>query len=42
MINKIELQCVINKYDLNGLIEAVKWDIKDNNLNILMEVEYLD
>ena len=34
MINKIELQSVINKYYLNGLIEAVKWDIKDNNLNI--------
>jgi hypothetical protein len=34
MINKIELQSVINKYYLNGLIEAVKWDIKSNNLNI--------
>jgi hypothetical protein len=34
MINKIELQSVINKYYLNGLIEAVKWDIKYNNLNI--------
>ena len=34
MINKIELQSVINKYYLNGLIEAVKWDIKDDNLNI--------
>lgn len=34
MINKVELQSVINKYYLNGLIEAVKWDIKDNNLNI--------
>lgn len=34
MINKVELQNVINKYYLNGLIEGVKWDIKDNNLNI--------
>jgi hypothetical protein len=34
MINKIELQSVINKYYLNGLIEAVKWDVKDDNLNI--------
>jgi len=34
MINKVELQSVINKYYLNGLIESVKWDIKDNNLNI--------
>jgi hypothetical protein len=34
MINKVELQSVINKYYLNGLIEAVKWDIKNDNLNI--------
>lgn len=34
MINKQELQSVINKYYLNGLIEGVKWDIKDNVLNI--------
>lgn len=34
MINKLELQSVINKYYLNGLIEGVKWDIKDNKLNI--------
>jgi hypothetical protein len=34
MINKVELQSVINKYYLNGLIESVKWDIKDDNLNI--------
>lgn len=34
MINKVELQSVINKYYLNGLIEGVKWDIKDNNLNV--------
>jgi hypothetical protein len=34
MINKVELQSVINKYYLNGLIEAVKWDIKNDILNI--------
>ena len=34
MINKVELQSIINKYYLNGLIEAVKWDIKDDILNI--------
>ena len=34
MISKLELQSVINKYYLNGTIEAVKWDIKNNNLNI--------
>jgi hypothetical protein len=34
MIQKFELQAVINKYYLNGLIEAVKWDIKSKNLSI--------
>lgn len=34
MINKVELQSVINKYYLNGLVEGVKWDVKDNKLNI--------
>ena len=34
MINKLELQNIINKYYLNGTIEAVKWDVSDNNLNI--------
>lgn len=34
MIPKYELQAVINKYYLDGMIEAVKWDIKDNQLNI--------
>ena len=34
MISKVEFQAVINKYYLNGLIEGVKWDVKDNNLNI--------
>lgn len=34
MISKFELQSVINKYFLGGLIEGVKWDVKNNNLNI--------
>lgn len=34
MISKLELQSVINKYYLNGLIEAVKWTIKDKTLTI--------
>jgi hypothetical protein len=34
MISKLELQAVINKYYLNGLIEAVKWEIKDNKLSV--------
>jgi len=34
MISKVKLQSVINKYYLNGFIEAVKWDIKDNKLTI--------
>lgn len=34
MINKIKLQSIISKYYLNGLVEAVKWDVKDNKINI--------
>ena len=34
MIQKVKLQSIINKYYLNGLIEAVKWEIKDNKLTI--------
>ena len=34
MISKLEFQSVINKYYLDGLIEAVKWEIKDNKLTI--------
>jgi len=34
MISKIELQNTINKYYLNGLVEAVKWEIKDKKLSI--------
>lgn len=34
MISKVELQSLINKYYLNGLIEAVKWEIKNNNLTV--------
>lgn len=34
MINKIDLVSIISKYYLNGMNEAVKWEIKDNNLTI--------
>jgi len=34
MINKNELQSVIGKYYLNGLVESVKWTIEDNALEI--------
>ena len=34
MINKLDLTSTISKYYLNGMIEAVKWEIKDNNLTI--------
>jgi len=34
MINKLDLTAIISKYYLNGLVEAVKWEIKDNNLSI--------
>ena len=34
MIPKLELQAVINKYYLNGSIEAVKWEIKDKQLSV--------
>ena len=34
MINKQIIQSIISKYYLNGLIETVKWEIKDNKLKI--------
>ena len=34
MINKSELQSVIGKYYLGGIVESVKWDIADNALSI--------
>ena len=34
MISKFELLSVINKYYLNGINEAVKWDIKDKSITI--------
>jgi len=34
MISKQDLQSVIGKYHLNGLVESVKWTIEDNALNI--------
>lgn len=49
MIHKLTLQSIISKYYLNGTVEAVKWTIKDEVLNIrfmspskdmLGEIEY--
>jgi hypothetical protein len=34
MIDKLTLTSIISKYYLNGMIEAVRWDIKDKNLDI--------
>lgn len=34
LIKKSELQSLINKYYLNGLIESVEWNIDNKNLNI--------
>jgi hypothetical protein len=34
MINKLELQSVINKYFLNGMVESVKWTTENNVLDI--------
>lgn len=34
MINKPELLSIISKYHLNGLNEAVRWEIKNNKLTI--------
>ena len=34
MINKLILQNLIKKYYLDGLSNAVTWDIEDNNINV--------
>ena len=34
MVNKLELQSVINKYFLNGMVESVKWTTENNALTI--------
>jgi len=34
MVNKGELQTIISKYNLSGMIDAVKWTVKDKQLNI--------
>lgn len=34
MINKLDLVSIISKYYLNGMNEAVKWEIKDKKLTI--------
>ena len=34
MINKLQLQSIISKYHLGGLIESVKWVVEKNNLSV--------
>ena len=34
MINKVELQSTISKYNLGGMIDAVKWTVQDKHLTI--------
>lgn len=34
MIDKLNLVSIISKYHLNGMVEAVRWEIKDQNLTI--------
>jgi hypothetical protein len=34
MVSKTELQSIISKYNLSGLIDAVKWTVQDNQLTI--------
>ena len=34
MIDKLNLVSIISKYHLNGMVEAVRWDIKEQNLSI--------
>jgi hypothetical protein len=34
MIDKLDLTTVISKYYLNGMIESVRWEIKENNIHI--------
>jgi len=34
MVNKGELQAIISKYNLSGMIDAVKWTVKEKQLNI--------
>ena len=34
MIDKLDLVSIISKYHLGGMIKAVRWNVKDNNLGI--------
>ena len=34
MIDKLDLVSIISKYHLNGVVEQVRWDIKNNKLGI--------
>ena len=38
MINKTDLHNLIHKYYLNGLVERVKWNIKNN----VLEMDFMD
>ena len=38
MINKTDLHNLIHKYYLNGLVERVKWNIKNN----ILEMDFMD
>jgi hypothetical protein len=42
MINKNELQSIIGKYYLGGLVESVKWNIEDNALTIDFQSPHKD
>lgn len=42
MIAKSELQSIISKYSLGGLIDAVKWEVKDKNLTINYQPPTMD
>tara|TARA_Y100000361_G_C11159298_1_gene346120 strand:- start:397 stop:1128 length:732 start_codon:yes stop_codon:yes gene_type:complete len=41
MVNKNTLQSVISKYNLGGLIDKVKWRVKDNTLTIYSNADGL-
>jgi len=42
MINKAQLLEIIERYHLNGIVETVKWNIKNKNLNIRFMVPNQD
>ena len=42
MINKSKLQSIISKYYLNGLVQSVRWETKENKLSISFTSENKD